>query len=308
MNRIIIVGSINIDITSYLDQSPKPGETLFADEISISLGGKGANQSIAASRLGISTGIIACVGDDPFALNARTTLEASSVDCHLAVSPDTFTGLATIDVMADGSNSIRIGAGANARLTPEIIQSYKDQITGADIMLLQNEIPLETSLEAARIARGAGTTVLMDPAPAPGEPWSKEILDHFDIITPNGHEVEIITGHQPLTLDDAQSAASDICAHGARGAVVTMGDLGVAWFVNGQSSQHKATPVASIDTVAAGDCFNAAFGVALSENQNYEEAIAFACDVAALATTRKGASESAPTAQEVDTFRKSVQS
>ena len=306
MNRIVIVGSVNIDITSYLDRSPVAGETVFAKDVSLTLGGKGANQSIAACRLGAATALIGCVGNDPFAQKALSALQQSGVDCQLTELPETSTGLALIDVMADGSNSIRISTGANAGLTAKLIESFKDTIAAADLLLLQNEIPLAASMAAAQIARAAGTRTLMDPAPAPDQPWPPEVLRLFDILTPNAHEVQIITGQQPRTLADGAQAAQRICANGVPGAVVTMGELGVAWCLNGRSGQRPATPVTAIDTVAAGDCFNAALAVALAERRDDDQAIDFACDVAALATTRNGASESAPYAEEVALFRQAV--
>ncbi|NQW01357.1 MAG: ribokinase [Rhodospirillales bacterium] len=306
MNRIVIVGSVNIDITSYLDKGPLAGETVFARDIAIALGGKGANQSVAASRLGTGTALIGCIGDDPFGHNALAALNRAGVDCHLTVLPDTATGLALIDVMADGSNSIRIGAGANGLVTAQQLEQFRDLIAEAEVLLLQNEIPLATSVAAAKIARAAGTRVLMDPAPAPARPWSKAVLQSFDLITPNGHEVEIITGHRPLSLAEARAAASAICRAGVPGAVVTMGELGVAWCVAGKTGERQASAVTAIDTVAAGDCFNAGLGVALAEGMDVDQAIDFACDVAALATTQKGASDSAPYAQDVDAYRNSV--
>ncbi len=303
MNRIVVVGSINIDITCYLDTSPIVGETLVARDVSVNLGGKGANQAVAASRLGMSTGMIGAVGDDPFGQNVKKSLEASGVSRHILVLPGQSTGLAIIDVMADGSNTIRLGAGANVCVTPQLLEDYRAIIDASDVLLLQNEIPLETSLAAASMARDSGTLVIMDPAPAPREPWPADVLRCFDLITPNAHEVEIITGYKPVTLADAEIAAAEIQAAGARGAIVTMGDAGVAWNFGDSHGQRISTPVLAIDTVAAGDCFNAALGVALADRREPEQAIKFACDVGALATTKKGASASAPYRQEVDIFQ-----
>ncbi len=207
-----------------------------------------------------------------------------------------------IDVADDGSNDIRISAAANGQLTPEIVVKHKDVISNADVLLLQHEVPLQSSLEAARIARRAETLVIMDPAPAPDSPWPREVLSAFDIITPNTHEVHSIIGWKPENLGEVERAAREICLAGSPGAIVTAGELGVAWYINGTGGQMAAPIVDAIDTVAAGDCFNAGFAASIVSGLSITDSIEFACYAGALATTRSGASISAPTRDEVLTY------
>ncbi len=212
------------------------------------------------------------------------------------------TGLAVIDVADDGSNDIRIARGANASVTPELARQNAAVISNARVLLLQNEVPLEASLEAARIARAAGAMIIMDPAPAPNEPWSGDVLDAFDLVTPNAQEVETILGWMPANLPEAEQAARELCAVGCRGAIVTAGERGVAWHIGGEGGHLSAPKVTAIDTVAAGDCFNAGLAAALVRGASETTAIYFACQVGSLATTRSGAAASAPDLEEALNF------
>ncbi|MFW8637527.1 ribokinase [Cribrihabitans pelagius] len=299
MSEVTVVGSVNMDLTSYLDRWPQAGETIATRETVISLGGKGANQAVAASRLGAGTSIIGAVGQDGFGADAMRELRGHGVNLHLAAGDDGPTGMAFIDVGPDGQNLIRISAGANAQLTPQMVGRHSRVLSGSRVVLLQNEIPLEASLKAAQLARAAGAVVIMDPAPAPAPFWPAEVLPAFDILTPNAHEAEMITGHLPRSLSEAQEAARKLHTHGATGCIVTMGHLGVAWVVDGQAGQREAPKVASIDTVAAGDCFNGAFAAAYAAGKPIAAAVETAVAAAALATTRKGAAASLPDLDEL---------
>ncbi|MEM7616560.1 MAG: ribokinase, partial [Pseudomonadota bacterium] len=301
MSEIVVVGSVNVDLTSYLTRWPAVGETVTAASTQIGLGGKGANQAVAAARLGHRVSLVAAVGQDSFGQDATARLRAAGVDLVLGDAGEN-TGMAFIDVGPEGGNIIRLSEGANATLTPGFIEGHADLIAGAKVLLLQNEVPVEASLCAAGIARAHGTWVVMDPAPAPVPFWDAEVLAGFDVITPNAHEVHLILGAQPQTLEDARAAAADLVARGPRGAVVTMGGLGVAWQIGAASGQAAAPQVSVVDTVAAGDCFNGALGAALAEGRGAAEAIAFAVHAGALATTRRGAAEAAPSRAEVDGF------
>ncbi|RED49048.1 ribokinase [Aestuariispira insulae] len=299
---IAVFGSINIDITAYLDRHPVPGETLMAEKLAMAMGGKGANQAIAASRLGLDTWMIGAVGDDSHGETARKTLAEERVYMALAEHPEETTGLALIDVASDGSNSIRIASGANGLVDVALAERYRDVIVEADLLLLQNEVPLAAALAAARIAKTSGTTVVMDPAPMPKEAWNEETLEHFDILTPNQHEVAVLIGWEPATLDQARQAAAEIVSNTGGSAIVTMGGLGAAWCHDGATGQVAAPCVDVVDTVAAGDCFNAALAVGLARKMAFEEAVAFASHAGALATTRPGAAVAAPSFDEVMRF------
>ncbi len=307
MKPIAVVGSINVDLTTYLDRWPAVGETVNARDYTISLGGKGANQCVAASRMGCSVTMVGAIGTDSFAKDIENSLNEYGVSLLLERMDETPTGMAFIDVIPSGENIIRIVRGANASLGQEHIKAFASEISSAGVVLLQNEIPLEASLEAAKIARASGAIVIMDPAPAPQPFWGIDVLSAFDIITPNAIEIKSILGSEPGTLDEALAAAKTLNEQGIQGVIVTMGDKGVAWSIEQSSGKMPAFDIDVCDTVAAGDCFNGALGSAIAENSTYEDAIVFAAKAAAISTTRFGASESAPTKEDVLSFDRSIQ-
>jgi ribokinase len=295
---VVVVGSINMDMTLYLRRWPEVGETVRARDTSIHLGGKGANQAVAAARLGAEVAMIGGLGDDDFGARARRDLTGEDIALHAARVAGAATGIAIIDVGPDGRNIIRLSPGANEAITAQIVHDNAALFAGCKALLLQNEIPLAVSLAAARAARKAGATVIMDPAPAPDTPWAPDILAMFDIITPNLHEARLMAGAS-LAPADLSAALAEHCA---RGAIVTMGEDGAAWRLDGQSGHAPAFAVAAIDTVAAGDCFNGALAAALARDMDVASAVAFASAAAALATTRRGAAASLPRLQDVTDF------
>ncbi|WP_244300759.1 ribokinase [Roseibium hamelinense] len=297
-----IVGSVNIDLVCYLDRWPEIGETIPVRETATALGGKGANQAVAAKKLGADVTLVAAIGQDAFGQSAAADLKGLGVTCRLAQLADHQTGLAFIDVGPDGNNLIRLSAGANAALRPADAEQHADLLQNSSVVLLQNEIALETSLAAARLARQGDALVIMDPAPAPAAAWGPDVLAAFDILTPNASEAGSLLGRTLSTLEDALAAADTLAGRGLKGAVVTMGGHGVAWSFGNERGMRTAPKVAAIDTVAAGDCFNGALAAELARGSHFEEAIAFAMRAAALATTRKGASSSLPDLKELETF------
>lgn len=300
MKPVAIVGSINIDLVSYLDRWPKVGETVAVRDTTSSLGGKGANQAVAAALLGADTILLGAIGGDDFGQDAKAQLTRFSVRCCLSEIPNTSTGLAFIDVGPDGNNMIRLSGGANGSVSAAHVALHAEVIRNSGVVLLQNEIGLSASLEAAKIARAAGSLVIMDPAPAPDPAWKQEVFSAFDILTPNAHEAGELLGAQPKSLEDGERAAVSLRKLGLRGAIVTMGDVGVAWSFDDSQGSLPAHKVESIDTVAAGDCFNGALATSLAEGNTMSDAIAFALRAAAIATTRRGASRSLPTRSELD--------
>jgi ribokinase len=292
-----------MDVTVYLDAWAKPGETIAARDGKIALGGKGANQAIASARLGADVTMIGAVGADGFGAQAIESLVGDDVKLEMLRSERLSTGVALIDVNADGANMIRLFAGANSALNQVSIKARKSIFEGAGVVLLQNEIPFEASVEAAVQARAHGAIVVMDPAPAPLTPWSQADVLAFDILTPNSHEAEIILGRKIPDQAAGTTAAKELRELGLKGAIVTMGAMGAAWAFGDSQGFVSPHPVNSVDTVAAGDCFNAGFAFALTRNMEFEHAVGFACDVASLATSRHGASASAPTYREVVSFR-----
>ena len=299
---IVVVGSVNVDLTSYLSRWPGVGETVAAQSTRIGLGGKGANQAVAAARLGASVALIAATGTDGFGTDATNALRTEGITLLQTRRAGTSTGMAFIDVGPEGGNIIRLSAGANATLSAADIKAHGSAIAGARVLLLQNEVPIETSCAAARIARQHGVRVIMDPAPAPSPFWPREVLSAFDIITPNAHETHEILGHLPKTLQDAQEAARALREHGPRGAIVTMGGLGAGWSIDNVEGHITAPNVPSVDTVGAGDCFNGALAAGLAQDLDLSRAIERAVHAAALATTRQCAAQATPDARALDEF------
>lgn len=300
MKSVSVVGSINIDLTNYLDRWPGIGETVTVRDTTSSLGGKGANQAIAAARLGAQVTLVGAIGKDGFGQDAGHQLRKSGIRTRLVEVHDVATGLAFIDVGPESDNIIRLSRGANGVIAEAHVEMHAIVIRESGVVLLQNEIGLAASLAAARFGRNAGALVIMDPAPAPVPVWDRSVFSCFDILTPNAHEAGNLLGRQPETLAEAQLAANDLREFGLRGAIVTMGEQGVAWSFDGSTGTLPAYPVSSVDTVAAGDCFNGALATGLTRGEDIGDAVAFAMRAAAIATTRKGASVSLPTLREVE--------
>lgn len=299
MAQIVVVGSVNIDLTCYLDRWPKVGETITALENTSCVGGKGANQAVAASRLGGHVLFVGAVGMDAFGKVAEDALAAN--DVLLAVEKiGLHTGLAFIDVGPDGCNIIRLSGGANRQMASARIDAVAPMFSDAKIVLLQNEIDVEVSHAAARIGRAAGAMVIMDPAPAPAPLWPNDLYAAFDIITPNATEAGALLGRLPATLQEGFEAAQSLEQALRCGVIITMGEQGVAWSVGISSGMLDCPVVDAIDTVAAGDCFNGAMAVALASGSALDTAIGFAMRAASMATTKRGALDSLPYLQDVE--------
>jgi ribokinase len=300
LNKVTVVGSINIDLTSYLERWPRVGETVHAHRTLISLGGKGANQAVAARKMGADVTMVGAIGADGFGEDARRWLLQFGVALQGVTVPDAATGMAFIDVGPEGDNMIRLSAGANAALTAAQVTDGLSALGAGDVVLLQNEVPLAASRAAARLARAKGARVIMDPAPAPDPFWGPDIVSEFDILTPNAHEAKLITGYQARTLSEALCAAELLAARGAAGCIISMGEQGVAWSISGETGTQAAPKVNAVDTVAAGDCFNGAFAAFLAQGLCPKQAIERAVYAASLATTRIGAADSIPSAIELE--------
>jgi ribokinase len=299
VSEIIVVGSVNIDMTCYLARWPSVGETVTAVKSTSSLGGKGANQAVAAARLGGDVCFIGAVGADGFGRGALETLKANAV-ATTAEEIGQHTGMAFIDVGPDGRNIIRLQAGANGLLSAQTVERSAAQFRSAKVLLLQNEIGIEVSLAAARAGRAAGALVIMDPAPAPVPMWPAEHFRAFDLITPNATEAGVLLGQTPETLQQGIAAARALETSLGCGVIITMGELGAAWSFGAFSGTSVCPKVDAIDTVAAGDCFNGALAVGLAKGAALDAAIAFAMRAAGIATTRRGAIDSLPYLTDLD--------
>ncbi len=296
---VVSFGSVNVDIAAYAPTLPRPGETVHAERYAIGLGGKGANQAAAAARLagplGLRVAMAGRVGADAFAALTRARLAAFGVGLdHLRQDDDHPTGIALIGVDARGENAITVAAGANGAVGQADVDALAPLLRQARILLLQLETPLGPSLAAARLARAGGAVVILDPAPAPAAGLPDAAWSLVDFITPNETETERLVGLRPDGPDSAAVAARRLQAHGVRGAIVKLGAGGVVWRQDGEGGHVPPFPVAAIDSVAAGDCFNGGLAVALARGDRVADAVRFAAACGALATTRPGAAEAAP--------------
>jgi ribokinase len=297
-SEIVVVGSLNADLVTRLDRFPAPGETVTAKGFAIHPGGKGANQAYAAARLGGRVAMVGGIGGDAYGERLLQSLRSAGVD----VSPvhrdaEAPTGLALITLDASGENQIVVVPGANARLTPELVQAHEARIAAAAVVLLQLEVPLEVVLAAARIARDGGAAVILDPAPA--QPLPASLLKCVDFLTPNQSELQTLTGG--AAGQQAEHAARSLADGSPLRVIVKMGEVGALLVdANGQAF-WPALRVEAVDATGAGDAFNAALAVALAEGRPLPEAGRLAVAAGALCVTRAGAQPSMPTRQEVET-------
>ncbi len=291
--KIIVVGSTNMDMVVNTSHIPVPGETVLANSFFMNPGGKGANQAVAVARLGGNVIFISKLGNDIFGKQSSQLFEEEGINTSYIFSDaDLPSGVALITVDHLGENSIVVASGANGNLYPADLTNALAEIQTADIVLMQLEIPMETVLFVAQFARSKGITVILDPAPA--NELSVELLSLIDIITPNQTEAEMLCGVKVHDLDSAKKAAKSINSKGVKNVVITMGSAGAVVCQEGEIEFVAAEKVEAIDTTAAGDVFNGALAVALSENKNLIDAVHFACSVAAISVRRSGAQSSIP--------------
>jgi ribokinase len=297
-----VVGSINADLTVSGSPLPRPGETVAVEGFSMGLGGKGANQAVAAARAGAATYLVGAVGNDLFRDLTLDALRADGVNTDGVAVLEGHTGIAHIRVDSrTGQNDIAIVAEANAQVTPEIAAQRLGTLTGrVGVLLLQLETPIPTVVEAARVARGLGWQVILDPAPAQALP--DEIWASVDVVTPNETEAEVLTGIGAGDHESAVRAGSWFVERGAGAAVVTLAERGVVVVTSGEPRTYPAFPVRAVDTTAAGDAFTGSLGAALAQGMSWEVAVRRALAAGALAVTVPGASPSLPTADQVSAF------
>lgn len=298
---VAVFGSINMDIVAYLERLPRPGETLHGRAYKLGLGGKGANQAVAARRLGGEVQLIGRLGADDFAAAAERELAASGLDLsHLRRDAGGATGIALINVGQDGENSISVIGGSNLRLDAGDVARSRTVLERARVLLLQLEVPLAASLAAAAVVRGHGGKVVLDPAPAPEHGLEDDVLRAVDILTPNEVEAGMLLGRRPETLEQGLEAARALRRRGVAAAIVKLGARGLALSSPEAEAMIPAFHVTAVDTVAAGDCFNGGLAHALATGQPIAEAARFAAACGALSTTRQGAAAAAPSLSEVE--------
>ncbi len=297
--KIVVLGSINMDLVAVAPSLPKPGETVMGSDFATLPGGKGANQAVAAGRLGADVHMIGRVGDDVFGPMLLENLEANGVDASdVLTSPGVSSGIAVILLDDERENYIVGIYGANMACDEVQVAAASRAFEGADALLLQMEIPLDVSLEAARIARRMGARVIFDPAPPSEIPPS--CYDAFDIIAPNQSEAEVLTGVAVEDVGSAYEVASILRERGVRVALIKLGEQGVVYSADQDVGHVPAFEVDAIDTVAAGDGFAGALAVALAEGQPLEYALQFASAAGALVVTKRGAQDAMPDRVEVE--------
>jgi ribokinase len=296
--KLLVVGSINIDLVACANRLPAPGETILGTTFDVFNGGKGANQAVAVAKLDAPVDMIAALGDDLFTGRLLSGLEAAGVDTHAIQKADGPCGVAHISRAANGENSIIVISGANGLLSAAYIDVHLKLVQRASMILVQLETPLETVLRLAEQAWEAKTPLMLDPAPA--APLPELLLSRTTWLTPNETEAQILLGRANL---EPAAAAEKLLAMGARNVALKLGSQGV--FLAGRDCPAERVPafaVKAVDTTAAGDCFNAAFAVALTRGKAPAVAARYAAAAAAISVTRAGAQPSLPSSAEVEAF------
>jgi ribokinase len=300
--RILIVGSVNMDVVVRTRRSPRGGETVIGDHLSLVPGGKGANQAVATARLGGHASFVGRVGDDVWGAELSSKLRESGVDTTwLEVDATRPTGTATIIVEADGENRIVLIGGANDEVSPDQVDAALDERNELDALLLQLEIPLETVYHAIQRGKERGIPVVLDAGPPQAVPLER--LRGVTVLSPNESEAEALTG---IAVDDdasARRAAQQLdAATGARHVVLKLGNRGAMMRDDGEYRVVPAYDIDAVDTTAAGDSFTAALTIELARDRPLAEAVAWSNAAGALAATRLGAQPSLPTRAEVESF------
>lgn len=293
IKKIVVVGSTNMDMVVKTSHIPVPGETVLGGSFLMNPGGKGANQAVTVARLGGDVIFISKVGNDVFGKQSSQLFDEEGINTYHVLSDSEMpSGVALITVDQSGENSIVVASGANGNLFPDDLKDALEEIAAAGFLLMQLEIPMETVHFVAKYAAGKGVRVILNPAPA--NTLSAELLSYIDIITPNKKEAEMLSGVKVNNIETAKKAAKTIYGMGVKNVVVTMGALGAVICQEGKTAVIPAVKVEAIDTTAAGDVFNGALAVALSEGKNITEAVTFASKAAAISVTRMGAQSSIP--------------
>ncbi|WP_301705477.1 ribokinase [uncultured Parabacteroides sp.] len=299
--QILVVGSSNTDMVIKAAHLPRPGETILGGTFFMNPGGKGANQAVAIARLGGPVTFICKTGSDIFGHQSQQLFEEEGINTSYVFSDsENPSGVALITVDEKAENCIVVASGANANLLPSDLAKAEEAIEQADLVLMQLEVPMETVRFVANIAWQKGKKVILNPAPA--HPLPADLLRHLYLITPNETEAEMITGVKITDETSAGEAARVLAGMGVQHVIITLGSKGALIYSDGKAEMVPALKVEAVDTTAAGDVFNGALTVALSEGRSLKEAARFACKASAISVTRVGAQSSAPYRNEVDIF------
>lgn len=294
MAKILVVGSINMDLVVRVPHAPVPGETVLGGDFTTFPGGKGANQAVAAARMGGEVTLVGRVGNDDFGNTLIQVLVEDQVKTtYVTKDSDAKSGIAMIAVADNGENMIVVASGANKQVSIEDVQKASDSMRETDLLLMQLECPLEVVIMAAELAQAHQVPVVLNPAPA--QPLPETLLALVDVLTPNERELAMLTGE-----DDLERSIAALRAWGVKNVVVTLGAKG-ARLINATTDQYlPAFEVSAVDTTAAGDAFNGALAVALAEGKTLFEAVRYGTAAGALAATKIGAQPSLPTREAVE--------
>ncbi|KRP60359.1 ribokinase [Pseudomonas trivialis] len=299
--KVVVVGSLNMDLVTRASRLPRAGETLIGQSFSTVPGGKGANQAVASARLGAEVAMIGCVGTDAYGDQLRDALLVEGIDCQAVSTVDGSSGVALIVVDDSSQNAIVIVAGSNGELTPAAMLAVDAVLQAGEVIVCQLEVPMDTVGYTLKRGRELGKTVILNPAPASG-PLPTEWYASIDYLIPNESEASALSGVTVDSLDSARLAATQLIKAGAGKVIITLGAEG-ALFADGERFEHLAAPkVKAVDTTAAGDTFVGGFAAALVNGRSEAEAIRFGQVAAALSVTRDGAQPSIPTLNDVQGF------
>lgn len=296
MTKILVVGSINMDLVVRVNHTPKAGETVLGSDFATFPGGKGANQAVAASRMGGEVSMVGRVGMDDFGTALLHELVDNQIKtAHVIKDATAPTGIAMITVAPDGENMIVVASGANAKVSGEDVIDAHSLMGEMDVMLTQLECPLETITTAIELAEVNDLPVILNPAPA--QPLSKDLLSKVDYLTPNQTELALLTGEE-----DLEEGVEKLRTWGVQNIVITLGREGARVISKDIDLHLPAFEVTAVDTTAAGDAFNGALAVAIAEGEPLLKAVRYGMAAGALAATKRGAQPSLPTREEVEDF------
>ncbi|MBU6453663.1 MAG: ribokinase [Cyanobacteria bacterium REEB67] len=303
---VMVVGSLSMDLVLQVPRLPKIGETLAGKSFDTFVGGKGNNQALAAARAGASTAMLGKLGGDAYGEIVLASLKDNGVNCdNMLVDSTISTGIANIWVGPTGDNSIIIVANSNGRLSPQDIEAAATEISSAKTVLFQLEVPIETIIAAAAVAKRGNALVILNPAPAPPSGSLPEaLLANIDLLVPNETEAELLTGISPVDEKSIEACALKLLAMGPKAVIITLGDRGAVYMsrsIEGTTKIQVPTyPVKVVDSTAAGDAFCGALASQLARGATIEEAMRYGCAAGALACTRAGAGPSLPMAADLE--------
>ena len=298
---VVVLGGINMDLVSMMERFPQAGESVVGSRFLTYPGGKGANQAVAAARMGARTAMVGRVGDDLFGPQLVASLEASGIDVSgISVSPGVSSGIAVIDIDGSAQNRIIQILGANDTCGPDEARAVTRSLIRASTVLLQLEVSLDLSMQVASDAASQGKRVVLDPGPVRPEPLREEFFQYCHVFTPNETEAQALVGFPVVDPDSAERAARWLVDRGVELAIIKLGAQGAYYATGGGGAYVPPFKVEAVDSVAAGDAFNGALAVALAEGQEIPQAVRTASAAGALAVTKTGAQDSMPTRAEVE--------